>query len=263
MADWEPDRYLQYADERSRPFADLLTRVGAQDPRRVVDLGCGPGHLTSRLADRWPAAEVLGLDSSPAMIETARQLERPRLRFELADLRDWTPPEPVDVVVSNAALQWVPGHRALLPRFLSALRPGGRFAFQVPANFGEPSHTLLRTLAQDPRFRDHTAELAWPDVAEPLDYLADLAALGCVVDAWETTYLHVLTGTDPVFDWVSSTGARPVLQALPAERRREFEVDYRAQLRQAYPSTPFGTVLPFRRIFVVAHRRSEGLADAH
>ena len=252
MGDWEPNRYLQYADERSRPFADLLTRVNAEDPRHVVDLGCGPGQLTSRLADRWPAAEVLGLDSSPAMIETAHQQEHPRVRFELADLRTWTPSEPVDVVISNAALQWVPGHRALFPGFVSALRPGGWLAFQVPANFGEPSHTLLRRLAEDPRFRDHTAELAWPAVAEPQNYLQDLADLRCVVSAWETTYLHVLTGDDPVFAWVSSTGARPVLQALPEELRREFEVDYRAQLRRAYPARSYGTVLPYRRIFVVA-----------
>ena len=252
MADWEPNRYLHYADERSRPFADLLARVDAESPRHVVDLGCGPGQLTSRLAERWPSAEVLGLDSSPAMIETASQQEHPRVRFALADLRTWTPTEPVDVVISNAALQWVPGHRALLPGFVAALRPGGWFAFQVPGNFGAPSHTLLRSLADDLRFRDHTAELTWPAVAEPQDYLHDLASLRCAVDAWETTYLHVLSGHDPVFAWVSSTAARPVLQALPAASRREFEVAYQAQLRQAYPATPYGTVLPYRRLFVVA-----------
>lgn len=253
MTDWEPARYLQYADERSRPFADLLARVRVRNPERVVDLGCGPGHLTLGLSDRWPDADVLGLDSSPAMIEEARARSHPRVRFEQADLRTWEPAEPVDVVISNATLQWVPEHRDLLPRFVAALTSGGWLAFGLPGNFGAPSHVLLRELAADRRFAEFTAGVAWPESAEPRDYLADLAPLGCAVDVWETTYLHVLTGQNPVFDWIASTGARPVLQALPADRRGEFESEFKARLRRAYPSTSYGTVLPFRRIFVVAH----------
>jgi trans-aconitate 2-methyltransferase len=251
---WDPQRYLEFADERSRPFADLLARVGADAPRRVVDLGCGPGQLTATLGRRWPQAEITGTDSSPEMIARAEQHAGPRLRFAVGDLTQWDPAEPVDVVVSNAALQWVPGHRDLLPRLVDALVPGGWLAFQVPGNFDEPSHRLLHELAGRDPYREHTGGLARPASADPVDYLADLAALGCTVDAWETTYLHVLTGPDPVFRWVSGTGARPVLQALPDALRPAFEEEYRARLRAAYPDRGFGTVLPFRRIFVVARR---------
>ena len=255
MTDWEPDRYLAYADERSRPFFDLLSRVRADAPRTVVDLGCGPGHLAVALAERWPSATVVGLDSSAAMIDKARTTQsHPRVSFDQVDVRDWRPAEPIDVLVSNATLQWVPGHRDLLGGFVEALRPGGWFALGVPGNFRAPSHTLLRGLAAEPRFAGATADVAWPESAEPQDYLADLAALGCATDVWETSYLHVLTGVDPVFGWISSTGARPVLQALPDDLRATFELEYKALLREAYPARPYGTVLPFRRIFVVARK---------
>lgn len=257
MVVWDSHSYLQFADERGRPFADLLARVGADDPAVVVDLGCGPGQLTATLAARWPAADVLGLDSSPEMIAQAQQHAGERLRFAVADLGEWVPERPVDVCVSNAALQWVPGHRTLLPRLVAALRPGGWLAFQVPGNFGEPSHQLLHALAAEPRFADATAGVARPAAADPGDYLADLAALGCTVDAWETTYCHVLPGPDAVFRWISGTGARPVLQALDADRRAEFVSAYRTRLAEAYPEQPFGTVLPFRRTFVVAQRPAE------
>lgn len=251
---WDPTTYLSFADERSRPFVDLTARIGTTDPRRVVDLGCGPGQLTSTLATRWPRAEVEGVDSSVVMIDRATEHLRPGLTFTVGDVRTWTPTTPVDVLVSNAALQWVPDHRALLPRLVDGVAPGGWLAFQVPGNFDEPSHQLLHALARDPRFAAHTAGLERPAAAGPGDYLADLTALGCSVEAWETTYLHVLTGPDPVFRWISGTGARPVLQALPDGLRDEFVTEYKQALTAAYPSQPFGTVLPFRRIFVVAHR---------
>ena len=191
------------------------------------------------------------------MVERAQQHAGERLAFTVADLRSWRPPEPVDVLVSNATLQWVPEHRALLPRLVAAVRPGGWFAFQVPGNFDEPSHRLLHELAGEPRFAAATRGVQRPASAEPVDYLADLTALGCTVDVWETTYLHVLTGPDPVFRWISGTGARPVLQALDASERAAFEDEYRARLDAAYPAQPFGTVLPFRRIFAVARRPEE------
>ena len=254
MTDWDPDRYQLFADERSRPFADLVGRIAAVHPRVVVDLGCGPGPLTAGLARRWPDAQIIGVDSSPAMVEAAAEYASPNLRFELADLRDWQPSAPVDVLVSNAALQWVPGHRSLLPRLTGMLREHGWLAVQVPGNVEHPSHRLLRRLADDPRFAGATAGLTWPHSAEPADYLADLVELGCRVDVWETTYLHVLTGPDPVFTWLSGTGARPVLQALTEQQRAVFAAEYRALLSQAYPARRYGTVLPFRRIFVVAQR---------
>ena len=254
MASWDPTTYLRFADERSRPFADLTQRIGASDPATVVDLGCGPGQLTASLAQRWPGAQVLGLDSSSEMIELAAELAGERLAFEVADLLDWKPDRAVDVIVSNATLQWVPDHRALLPELVSRLALGGWLAFQVPGNFDEPSHTLLRELAADPRFASSTPDVERPSAFGPEVYLADLTALGLRVDAWETTYLHVLTGDDPVFTWISGTGARPILQALSDEQRPEFVAEYKALLRAAYPPQPFGTVLPFRRVFVVAQQ---------
>ena len=260
---WDPDRYLAYADERGRPFVELLARIGATEPRVVVDLGCGPGTLTGLLADRWPGARVVGLDSSPEMIAKARAAEE-RVAFEVGDLREWassgSPAAPVDVLVSNATLQWVPGHLELLPALVSRVRPGGWLAFQVPGNFDEPSHTIRRDLADEAPYAAHTRDLPTPASHDPGTYLAVLAALGCTVDAWETTYLHVLAGEDPVFTWVSGTGARPTLQALPDDLRPDFEAEFKRRLRAAYPPTPHGVVLPFRRIFVVA-QGSAGSTD--
>src|SRR4051812_47011499 len=254
MARWNPATYLQFSDERSRPFVELLARVDAAAPRTVVDLGCGPGQLTATLADRWPDASVLGVDSSQEMIDAARDHETERVQFAVADIGEWEPAEPVDVVVSNAALQWVPRHRELLPRLVDALAPGGWLAFQVPGNFDEPSHRLLRDLARYPRYAGKTSGVVFPSSHDPEAYRADLAALGCAVDAWETTYLHVLDGVDPVFGWIAGTGARPVLQALDGPLLDEFTDEYKAALRDAYPAGPQGTVLPFRRIFCVAHK---------
>ena len=251
---WDPDRYLAYADERGQPFVELVARVGAVDPAVVVDLGCGPGNLTALLAERWPHASVRGLDSSPEMVESARSRSVEQVAFEVADLRDWAAgDEQADVLVSNATLQWVPDHLDLLPALVDRVRPGGWLAFQVPGNFGEPSHTIRAELAAEAPYAEHTRGVAAPSSHDPVVYLEALAALGCTVDAWETTYLHVLHGEDPVFTWVSGTGARPTLQALPDDLRAEFEEEFRRRLRAAYPDRGHGVVLPFRRVFVVAH----------
>jgi len=254
MALWDPTRYLDFADERSRPFVDLLSRVNAAHPTVGVDLGCGPGQLTASLADRWPDAQILGLDSSPEMIMQAEEFAGPRVSFQLQDIRGWQPATRVDVIISNATLQWVPGHRDLLPFLVSTLSPDGWLAFQVPGNFDEPSHLLLRQLAADPRYAPLLTEVTWPGAADATSYLDDLAGLGCSVDAWETTYLHVLSGPNPVFRWISGTGARPVLQALRDDLRSQFVSEYQELLNAAYPARPYGTLLPFRRIFVVANR---------
>ena len=262
MTTWDPDRYLTYAGERGRPFVDLLGRIGAAGPRRVVDLGCGPGGLTALLARHWPGAEVRGVDSSPEMIERARRddggidggIDVGAVVFELGDLRSWRPPGPVDVLVSNATLQWLPEHLTLLPSLVDTLSDDGWLALQVPGNHDAPSHRLLRELAADERFADHTRRVARPLSHDPEVYAATLLDLGLAVDVWETTYLHLLPCPDPVFTWISGTGARPVLQALPPALRAEFEDEFRALLREAYPPSPHGTVLPFRRIFAVAHR---------
>ncbi len=249
MRAWDPEHYLAYSDERARPFVDLLARVGVE-PRRVVDLGCGPGNLTALLAQRWPDAEILGIDSSPEMIAGA--VPGPRLSFAVGDLRDWRASGDVDLLVSNATLQWVPGHLELLPRLVAQLAPGGWFACQVPGNFNAPSHTIRRDLAAEPPYSAHFRGIDDPFSHEPSAYLDVLASRAAHVDVWETTYLHVLEGADAVFDWVSSTGAAPTLQALPGELRSRFADEFRRRLRGAYPVRNGRVVLPFRRVFMVA-----------
>jgi trans-aconitate 2-methyltransferase len=242
---WEPDRYLAFADERGRPFVDLLSRVDAQAPSTVVDLGCGPGNLTALLKQRWPLADVTGVDASQEMLDAASV---PGVRFEVGDIRSWS--GRADVLISNAALQWVPGHLELLPRLAACAT--GWFAFQVPGNFEEPTHTIRRELAEDTRFEPYLFGVARPEAFDPEVYLRVLQREGWQVDAWETTYLHVLRGEDPVFTWVSATGARPTLQALPEPLRDDFVREFKARLDEAYPVTEHGVVMPFRRVFVVA-----------
>jgi trans-aconitate 2-methyltransferase len=255
---WDPGAYLRFGTERARPFFDLVGQVRAEAPGFVADLGCGPGNLTAALAARWPGARVLGVDSSPEMIEAAQaeaaQAEAgDRLTFELADLRTWQPDQPIDVITCNAVLQWIPGHQELLTSWVRRLAPGGWLAFQLPGNFDQPSHTILRELASAPRWRPLLDGVQLNRQAgEPGDYLALLAGAGCAVDAWETTYLHVLHGEDAVVDWYKGSGLRPVLAALPPAPAGEFLAEYRERIATAYPPAPYGTVLPFRRVFVVA-----------
>jgi trans-aconitate 2-methyltransferase len=252
---WDPDQYRRYADERSRPFFELTARIAADQPRRVVDLGCGDGALTATLAERWPEAHVEGVDRSPEMIAGARPLATARLRFATGDVREWRPDSPVDVLVSNATLQWVPEHPELLERWVGMLSPGGWLAFQVPGNFGAPSHTILEQLRTSARWREVLRDAGErAGVLEPTAYLDLLAGLGCAVDAWETTYLHLLHGPDPVLEWVRGSALRPVLSTLRGEERDAFLAEYAARLGEVYAARPFGTVFPFRRLFVVARR---------
>jgi len=252
---WDPGAYQRFAGERARPFFDLLARVGASSPGYVVDLGCGPGNLTAVLAQRWPGADVVGVDNSPEMIGAAEAARRPRLSFTLGDLRDWRPARPVDVLVSNAALQWVPGHEELVRGWPDLLAPGGWLAIQLPGNFDQPSHAILLELVNSARWRPLLPGIQLNRQAlDPAGYLDLLAPAGCEVDAWETTYLHVLPGDDPVTEWYRGTGLRPVLAALDPGQAEEFVADYGERARAAYPRRPYGTVLPFRRVFVVARR---------
>lgn len=253
---WDPAVYTHFAGERSRPFVDLLGRVRAGSPRRVVDLGCGEGTMTAALAERWPDAHVTGVDSSSEMLARATPVPG-RLEFTAGDVQDWQPPGPVDVVVSNAVLHWIPGHEALLGRWAEWLSPGGWLAVQVPGNFRAPTHALLDDLCRSPRWTQRLADAGpRPDtVREPADYLGVLTAAGLAADVWETTYLHVLRGEDPVLTWVRSTVLRPVLARLADDDAAAFTAEYAAALRAAYPPRPEGTtVLPFRRIFAVGSR---------
>ncbi|HVX42765.1 MAG TPA: trans-aconitate 2-methyltransferase [Mycobacteriales bacterium] len=254
MPAWDPTQYARYSDERSRPFFDLTDRIHSLQPSYVVDLGCGSGELTATLADRWPGARVDGVDSSPAMLEKAAPFAD-RVRFSQGDIPTWTPDSPIDVLVSNAALQWVDGHIQLLPRFIDFLSSDGILAFQVPGNFEFPSHVLLRDLRRSSRWKALLGEDAVRlGSHEPAEYLDVLAGAGCQVDIWETTYLHVLQGPDAVLEWVKGTALRPVLSLLDEGQSAEFLAEYGAALRQEYPQRDYGTVFPFRRIFAIARR---------
>jgi trans-aconitate 2-methyltransferase len=252
---WDPTQYGRYAGERGRPYLDLLAQIGADAPRRVVDLGCGPGNLTELLADRWPDAIVEGLDSSPEMIATAQAVRRGRTAYRVQDVRAWDPADDVDVVISNALLQWVPTHRDLLRRWAAALPAGAWLAFGVPGNFDAPSHRIMREVAASPAWAGRLGDVLRHDaVATPAEYATLLLDCGLSADAWETTYTHRLQGQDPVLEWVRGTGLRPVLAALDAPDAAAFESEYAARLRDAYPATSHGTFFPFRRIFAVAHK---------
>ena len=253
MPRWDPTQYLRFADERGRPFVDLVARVDVE-AASVVDLGCGPGQLVGVLRARWPDAALTGVDASAEMVEQARAEDDLGVRYELADATTWRPTEPVDVIVSNAMLQWVPDQLAVLADLTHHVRPGGAIAVQVPDNHDAPSHALLRELASREPYAEHAAGARGVSATSPLDYLELFAGLGWSCDAWSTTYLHVLPGDDPVLEWISGTGARPYLQALPDDLRPAFVEEYRLALRAAYPRRPYGTVLPFRRTFAVATR---------
>jgi len=259
-AAWDPARYLRFAGERARPFVDLVARVDAEAPRTVVDLGCGEGALTASLAQRWAEASVTGVDSSATMLAAAAAHALPgRVEFAAGDVRDWKPGGPVDVIVSNAVLHWVPGHDRIIARWAAWLAPGGQLAVQVPGNFRAPTHALLTELCRSPRWSAQLAAAA-PDpdaVLAPAGYYDVLTAAGLTADVWETTYLHVLTGDDPVLAWVRTTVLRPVLALLAEDDAAELTAAYAAALREAYPQRPDGTtLLPFRRVFAVGSRPS-------
>jgi trans-aconitate 2-methyltransferase len=244
---WDPAKYLLFDDHRARPFWELIGRIGAARPRRVADLGCGPGNLTSTLAQRWPDAVLEAFDSSPEMVAAARERG---LAASIGDVSEWHPAPDTDVAVCNAVLQWVPDHASLLRRWAHELPPGAWLAMQVPGNFDAPSHALVREVASswgDLGLRDEGA------VLEPTEYADVLAEAGCEVDAWETTYVQRLTGPDAVLEWITGTALRPVKSALQEHDWEKFIDELAPRLRAAYPARADGTTwFPFRRVFIVA-----------
>jgi trans-aconitate 2-methyltransferase len=251
---WDPKTYLAFADERTRPAAELLARIPIEAPARVVDLGCGPGNSTALLADRWPSAQIEGVDSSPEMIRQARE-SSVRADWAVADIADWTAGAPYDVVYSNAALHWVGDQAALLPRLMQSVSPRGALAFQVPLNFDMPSHVLMREVAAKGSWADKLRDvrnIVLMSAAQSFDILEPYAA---GLDIWETEYLQVMEGPDAIYRWVSGTGLRPFVQALDGAEREAFIEAYKARLNAAYPMRDSGkTLFPFRRLFVVARR---------
>lgn len=256
MADWNPQLYTRFEDERTRPARDLLMAVPLSDARRVFDLGCGPGNSTELLAARYPGARLTGMDSSPAMLESARE-RLPQAEFVAADLRDWAPPEPADVLFSNAVFQWVPDHAAVLARLAQTLAPGGVLAVQMPDNLGEPSHVAMREAAMDGPWRSKLegALGARQVLPPPGDYYDLLRPLCTRVDIWRTAYQHPLAGLPAIVEWLKSTGLRPFLEPLDEAEREAFLDNYRSRLAFHYPARVDGTVLlAFPRLFIVAQR---------
>jgi trans-aconitate 2-methyltransferase len=252
---WEPERYLTFGDQRTRPARDLLARVPLERAARVADLGCGPGNSTALLAQRWPEAAIIGVDNSPEMLAQARAGSI-RATWVEADIAAWTPDRPLDLIYSNAALHWLGDHAALLPRLLGQLRAEGVLAVQMPRNFAAPSHTLLHETARSAPWAERLAGiLDGRPVAAPEWYYDLLSPLAQALDVWETEYLHVLEGDDPVLRWTRGTALRPIMQVLDAKQFAAFEAAYAARLRATYPRRADGrTLFPFRRLFIVAQR---------
>jgi trans-aconitate 2-methyltransferase len=248
---------VTFEGERTRPVRDLMSAVTNQAVRVAVDLGCGPGNSTQVLAARFPEAEIIGLDSSSDMIEAARK-RLPRLRFEIGAVEDWDPLTAPDVILSNAVLQWIPDHAALLPRLLSTLAPGGTLAVQLPDNLGEPSQALMRDVAVSGPWAEKLAEAASARTPiESPDWYYSLLRPHCAeVNIWRTTYYHALAGgAEAIVEWFKSTGLRPFLAPLDEHEQATYLANYREAVAHAYPALPDGFVLlPFPRLFIVATR---------
>jgi trans-aconitate 2-methyltransferase len=254
VATWDPAQYERFADARLRPAIDLLARIPPGPRRTIYDLGCGSGAVTRLLAEHYPGAAILGLDSSEAMLAKAQEAV-PTARFAAADLAVWTPPQLADLIVANAALHWIVGHRPLMVRLLGSLQPGGVFAVQMPRNHAAQSHTAIAAVVHTERW---AARLAGVRSIAPVDaaveYLRLLSPHASSVEAWETEYVHVLSGNDPVMEWTKGTALRPYLDALDSDATA-FLAEYSARLRAAYPPEADGrTLFPFRRAFIVAVR---------
>ncbi|MCM8612094.1 methyltransferase domain-containing protein [Accumulibacter sp.] len=251
---WNPGQYLRFADARLRPALDLLARLGDSQPRRIVDLGCGAGNVTRLLAERWPAAAVIGLDSDVAML--ARAASTPSaIRWQQADIAGWRADTSPDLLFSNAVLHWLPGHRSLLPELLGQLSPHGILAVQMPANFDEPAHHILRQLAAEAGWRAALGSARMGSILSPTEYERLLRPLCSQLELWETTYWHVLSGEDPIIEWMKGTTLLPFMQRLDESAANRFLAAYRERLAAVHRPAADGTTLfPFKRLFFVARR---------
>jgi trans-aconitate 2-methyltransferase len=246
---------MKFADHRLRPAVDLLNRVDLESPALVYDLGAGSGNVTELLARRWPGARVTGVDNSEEMLRRAARL--PNVEWRMGDIAAWRPERPADLVFSNAALHWLQDHAGLFTGLMHTLASGGVLAVQMPRNFAAPSHTSIAAAAMIGPWRRRLEPLLRPSPVQPPQfYLGALAPLSAVVDVWETEYIQVLTGDNPVKEWTKGTWLRPLLEALEEPERAEFESAYADLVARAYPKQADGTTLfPFKRLFIVARRR--------
>jgi len=253
---WDPAQYLKFAGHRLRPAIDLLSRIDADKPTEVYDLGAGTGNVTRLMKDRWPDAHVTGVDDSQEMLAKAAAAA-PAIDWERADLATWRPARRADVIYSNAALHWIVGHERLFAELVGALAPAGVLAVQMPRNFSAPSHTSIAEAARSGPWRARLEPLLRPvPVGEPAFYFDLLAPRVAELDIWETEYQQVLEGDNPVKEWTKGTWLTPLLDALAEPERSEFEAAYGALVARAYPPRADGrTLFPFRRLFIVARAR--------
>jgi trans-aconitate 2-methyltransferase len=255
-SNWNPSLYLIFEDDRTRPARELLAQVPLQQPRTVIDLGCGPGNSTELLVHRFPDAHITGLDSSPAMIEQARK-RLPNREFLEADLATWTPPSPVDVLFSNAVFHWVPDHPHVLQRLIEALPHGGVLAVQMPDNTREPSHLLMQEVANKGSWGNHpaVAEAMRPDLPSP-EFYYDLLKPACSrLDIWHVVYNHVLDGPAAIVEWFKSTALRPFISGMTSPASAEYLAAYTDEVARHYATRADGKVLlRFPRLFIVATR---------
>jgi trans-aconitate 2-methyltransferase len=235
---WNPDAYHKFQQERAAPFTDLLALVTVRPGLNVVDLGCGTGELTRKLADHLPDSRVVGIDNSPQMLDRAAQYARPGLTFELASIEDLS--GNYDLIFTHAAIHWVPDHPTLIPRLLSHLTPGGQLAVQIPSNHGHLTHRLITQLASTDPYR--TALNGWTRTSAvlPIDDYANILFQngGTHITVFEKVYPHILENADALADWTSGTALVPYFERLPEDFRDSFMHEYRARLRAAYPTTP-------------------------
>jgi trans-aconitate 2-methyltransferase len=253
---WDPKTYLAFGAERARPASDLLARVPLEAPKRIADLGCGPGNSTALLRARWPDAEIDAIDLSPEMLEDARA-SGIDARFIQADIAQWAPDTHYDLIYSNAVLQWLRGHETLVPRLFSFVGSGGALAIQMPRNFDEVCQVLLREAVADSRWAAKLRDVRdWWNGLAPEAYYDLLARDAHSIDLWETRYFHVLEGEDGVFRWMIGTSLRPFAAALEGALKEEFLEHYRGMLAAAYCKRPDGkTIHRFLRLFLVAIAR--------
>lgn len=255
MSTWDPAQYLAFGNERLQPALDLLARIPLLTPRTIVDLGCGPGNVTPALKTRWPDAQTTGVDGSPEMLERARAA-LPEIKWVEADMNAWTPDAPVDLIYSNAALHWLEDHDTVFPRLMGHVAKSGYLAAQMPRNWFAPSHTIITELVNDAPWTATLAPLLRPNpTGTPQDYYDILAAHTSSLAIWETEYCQILTGENPVAEFVKGSQLKRFLDALEDAPRAEFWAEYRKRVAAAYPKRGDGkTLFPFRRLFILAGR---------